>query len=56
MSNNLEFNIFDNNKESYIIDDLLNMLFLVNWNNNPHSDISMYNFFTPFYISNFDFI
>jgi hypothetical protein len=46
MLNNLEFNIFDNNKESYIIGDLLNMpYFFANWNNNPHCNISMYNLF-----------
>jgi len=46
MLNNLEFNIFDNNKESYIIGDLLNMpYFFANYNNNPHCNIIMYNLF-----------
>lgn len=46
MTDNLEFNIFDKNKESYIIGDLLNMpYFFANWQTNPHNNEYMYNLF-----------
>ena len=42
----MEFKIFDENKESYIIGDLLNMpVFFANWNNTPHNNEYMYNLF-----------
>lgn len=43
---NIDFKIFDESKESYIIGDLLNMpYFFANWNNNPHNNDYMYNLF-----------
>lgn len=48
---NINFKIFDEGKESYIIGDLLNMpYFSANWNSNPHHNSYMYNLFTPFLI------
>ena len=42
----LKFEIFDDNKESYIIGDLLNMpYFFENWPNTPHSGEYMYSLF-----------
>ena len=53
----MNFKIFDENKESYIIGDLLNMpKFFAGWNSNPHNNEYMYNLFTPFYISNADYL
>jgi hypothetical protein len=46
MTDNLEFNIFDKNKESYIIGDLLNMpYFFANWGKSPHHNEYMYKLF-----------
>ena len=43
---NIDFKIFDESKESYIIGDLLNMpYFFANWNNKPHNNDYMYNLF-----------
>ena len=43
---NIEFKLFDKDKESYIIGDLLNMpFFFANWNNNPHNNKYMYDLF-----------
>jgi hypothetical protein len=42
----IEFKIFDEGKESYIIGDLLNMpYFFARWNNNPHACHYTYNLF-----------
>jgi hypothetical protein len=44
--NNLEFKIFDENKESYILGDLLNMpKFFAGWNSNPHGSDVLYKLF-----------
>jgi hypothetical protein len=42
----MNFKIFDENKESYIIGDLLNMpKFFAGWNSNPHHNKYMYDLF-----------
>jgi hypothetical protein len=46
MCSNLEFNIFDKDKNSYIIGDLLNMPhYFGNWNSNPHHNEFVYNLY-----------
>ncbi len=43
---NVDFTIFDESKESYIIGDLLNMpKFFADWNSNPHNNDYMYDLF-----------
>ena len=42
--NNIDFSLFDDNKSSYNIGDLLNMpYFFANWNNTPHDTDATYN-------------